>query len=237
MAHKELARTIIGVIGNVISFGMFVSPTPTFVNIWKAKSVQHFKPDPYLATILNCAMWVFYGLPIVKKDSILVSTINGVGLVIEAIFVTLFIIHSNWQKRRKIFIFLAGEAAILAIVIVVALTALHGSKRSLFVGVLCTILNIGMYLSPLTVMSRVIKTKSVKYMPFWLSLANFVNGAVWFSYAFLRFDPWLVIPNGLGTVGGLIQLILYATYYGSTNWDEDGDENGKAKEVQLSSEA
>nr|XP_027071798.1 bidirectional sugar transporter SWEET5-like [Coffea arabica] len=144
ITHKELARTIIGVIGNVISFGMFVSPTPTFVNIGRAKSVQHFKPDPYLATTLNCAMWVFYGLPIVKKDSILVSTINGVGLVIEAIFVTLFFIYSN-------------------------------CNRSLFVSVLYTILNAGI------------------------------------------FNPWLVIPNGLGTLGGLIQLIQYATYYGSTN--------------------
>ena len=59
-----------------------------------------------------------------------------------------------------------------------------------------------------------------------------------FIFIFCCFSIWnLQIPNGLGTVGGLIQLILYATYYGSTNWDEDGDENGKAKEVQLSSEA
>nr|XP_027067548.1 bidirectional sugar transporter SWEET7b-like [Coffea arabica] len=157
MAHKELARTIIGVIGNVISFGMFVSPTPTFVNIGKAMSVQHFKPDPYLATTLNCAMWVFYGLPIVKKDSILVSTINGAGLIIEAIFVTLFIIYSNWQKHKKIFHFLAGEEVILAIVIIIALRAPDGSNRSLFVSVLHTILNVGMYFSPLTVMCSVIK--------------------------------------------------------------------------------
>lgn len=232
MADKALARTIIGLIGNVISFCMFLSPAPTFVKIWRAKSVQHFKPDPYLATILNCAMWVFYGLPIVKEDSILVSTINGVGFVIEITFITIFVLYSDWPKRRKIFIVLLIEAIFFALVVVITLAALHGNKRSLFVGILCLIFNIMMYFSPLTIMRRVIKTKSVKYMPFYLSLANFANGGIWFSYAFLRFDPWLVIPNGLGALAGLTQLILYATYYSSTNWDEDEG----PKEVQLSSE-
>ena len=48
---------------------------------------------------------------------------------------------------------------ILAIVIISALTALHGSNRSLFVSVLYTILNAGMYFSPVIVMSSVIKTE------------------------------------------------------------------------------
>lgn len=31
----------------------------------------------------------------------------------------------------------------------------------------------------------VIQTRSVKYMPFLLSLFNFINGLVWFGYAFI----------------------------------------------------
>jgi len=58
-------------------------------------------------------------------------------------------------------------------------------------------------------------------MPFFLSLANFSNGLVWFSYALIKFDPYVMIPNGLGTLSGLVQLVLYATYYKTTNWDED----------------
>lgn len=40
---------------------------------------------------------------------------------------------------------------------------------------------------------RVISTKSVKYMPFYLSLANFANGCVWFCYAFIKFDPYVLV--------------------------------------------
>ncbi|CAI9112597.1 OLC1v1013065C1 [Oldenlandia corymbosa var. corymbosa] len=221
MGNTETARTAVGVIGNVISFGLFLSPVPTFVKIWKQKSVQAFKPDPYVATFLNCLLWVFYGMPFVKPDSLLVLSINAVGLVIESIYIAIFILHSDWPKRRKIFIALSVEVIFYAIIVVISMIALHGNGRINFVGILCLIFNIIMYASPLTVMRRVITTKSVKFMPFYLSLANFANGSIWFSYAFLKFDPWVLIPNGLGALSGAIQLILYATYYRTTNWDEE----------------
>ena len=35
---------------------------PTFWRIIKNKDVEEFKSDPYLATLLNCMLWVFYGI-------------------------------------------------------------------------------------------------------------------------------------------------------------------------------
>jgi solute carrier family 50 (sugar transporter) len=72
---------------------------PVFWRIIKKKDVEEFKPDPYLATLLNCMLWVFYGLPIVHPNSILVVTINGVGLVIEGIYLLIFFIYATKQKR------------------------------------------------------------------------------------------------------------------------------------------
>ncbi|WZZ12451.1 hypothetical protein YC2023_105540 [Brassica napus] len=168
MTDAHTARTIVGIIGNVISFGLFCSPIPTMIKIWKMKSVSEFKPDPYLATVLNCMMWSFYGLPFVHPDSLLVVTINGTGLFMELVYVTIFFIFATSAIRRL-----------------------------------------------------VIKTKSVKYMPFFLSLASFMNGVVW-------------IPNGLGSLSGLVQLILYATYYKTTNWnDEDGDKEKRFTNAEI----
>ncbi|KAL0417005.1 UNVERIFIED_CONTAM: Bidirectional sugar transporter SWEET5 [Sesamum latifolium] len=210
---------------------------PTFYRIWKDKSVQSYKPDPYIATVLNCAMWVLYGLPIVHPDSLLVITINGTGFFIEVFYITMFITFSDWAKRRKMFIALLLEAIFFAIVVVITLVGLHGTKsRSLFVGILCVIFNIMMYASPLTVMKRVIKTKSVKYMPFSLSLANFANGIVWSVYALLKLDPFVLVPNGLGTVSGLVQLVLFATYYRTTKWGEEEETNKQEIELQKSAE-
>ncbi|XP_062169013.1 bidirectional sugar transporter SWEET5 isoform X2 [Alnus glutinosa] len=228
MVNTEAARTAVGIIGNVISIGLFASPIPTFVKILKAKSVEDFKPDPYVATVLNCAMWCFYGLPLVHPDSFLVITINGCGLIIEIIYVTVFFLYSPWSKRRRILIALVIEIIFFACVVFVTLHFFHTTKeRSTIIGTVCIVLNVLMYASPLTVMRMVIRTRSVKYMPFTLSVANFCNGVVWMIYALLKFDLFILIPNGLGTFFGLGQLILYASYYRSTQWDR------RAREAEL----
>uniref|UniRef100_A0A453T424 Protein RUPTURED POLLEN GRAIN 1 n=1 Tax=Aegilops tauschii subsp. strangulata TaxID=200361 RepID=A0A453T424_AEGTS len=67
---------------------------------------------------------------------------------------------------------------------------------------------------------KVIRTKSVEYMPFFLSLVNFLNGCCWTAYALIKFDLYVAIPNGLGAFFGLIQLILYACYYKLTPKNE-----------------
>eukprot|EP00253_Pinus_taeda_P007438 PITA_07438 len=58
----------------------------------------------------------------------------------------------------------------------------------------------------------VIKTKSVKYMPFFLSLFVFLCGTSWFIFGLLGNDPFVYIPNGVGSLLGAMQLILYAVY-------------------------
>ncbi|KAG6686593.1 hypothetical protein I3842_11G028300 [Carya illinoinensis] len=228
MVDTETTRTIVGVLGNILALGLFASPIPTFIKIYQAKSVEEFKPDPYLATVLNCALWCIYGLPFVHPDSYLVISINSAGLVIELIYLIIFFIYSPFSKRRKIIIALVIETIFIICVVVIALQVFHTTKdRSMIVGILCIIFNIVMYASPLTVMRMVIRTKSVKYMPFTLSLANFCDTVVWMIYSLLKFDVYILIPNVLGAFSGLVQLILYAIYYRPTQWDTT------ARETQL----
>ncbi|WVZ15844.1 hypothetical protein V8G54_013410, partial [Vigna mungo] len=237
MVNPAIARNVVGIIGNVISFGLFFSPAPTFYGIVKKKSVEEFKPDPYIATVLNCAFWVFYGMPFVHPNSILVLTINSVGLVFEFVYLTIYYIYATNKGRMKVLIFLLIELIFFAAVVLVTMLALHGTKkRSLVVGILSDIFNVMMYVSPLTVMAKVIKTKSVKYMPFWLSMANFLNGLCWTTYALIHpFDRYVLISNGIGAISGLVQLLLYACYCScKSENDDDVDHNLKPAGVQLS---
>ncbi|KEH24860.1 bidirectional sugar transporter SWEET7b [Medicago truncatula] len=234
MVNQSAIRTVVGIIGNVISFGLFFSPAPTFYKIIKKKDVEEFKPDPYLATLLNCAFWVFYGMPFVHPNSLLVVTINGVGLVFEVVYLTIFFIYANKKGRKKLLLYLLIEAAFFAIIVLITMLALHGTtKRSLIVGIICDIFNILMYASPLTIMATVIRTKSVKYMPFWLSLTNFLNGLCWTTYALLHpFDIYVLISNGIGVISGTIQLILYG-YYWCRGDNQIGDDKNDAPAVTV----
>ncbi|BAF24616.1 Os09g0258700 [Oryza sativa Japonica Group] len=171
MVSPDLIRNMVGIVGNIISFGLFLSPVPTFYRIIKNKDVQDFKADPYLATLLNCMLWVFYGLPIVHPNSILVVTINGIGLVIEAVYLTIFFLFSDKKNKKKMGVVLATEALFMAAVVLGVLLGAHThQRRSLIVGILCVIFGTIMYSSPLTIMSQVVKTKSVEYMPLLLSV-------------------------------------------------------------------
>ncbi|KAM0832180.1 hypothetical protein ACQ4PT_065030 [Festuca glaucescens] len=193
MVSADAARNIVGIIGNVISFGLFLSPVPTFWKIYKKKDVEEFKADPYLATLLNCMLWI--------------RLINPMSFVRAA--------EGALLPRRRGGVH--GDRG--------ALRAAHlhtHEKRSMIVGILCIIFGTMMYASPLTVMGKVIKTKSTEYMPFLLSLVNFCNGCCWTAYALIKFDLYITIPNGLGALFGLAQLVLYACYCGSTPKKNNG---------------
>uniref|UniRef100_K3YYP8 Bidirectional sugar transporter SWEET n=3 Tax=Setaria TaxID=4554 RepID=K3YYP8_SETIT len=217
MVSAETIRTAIGVIGNGTALVLFLSPVPTFYRIWKKRAVEQYSAIPYVATLLNCMMWVLYGLPVVHPHSMLVITINGTGMAIQLTYVTLFLLYSTGAARRKVMLLLAAEVAFVGAVAALVLTLAHThERRSMIVGVLCVLFGTGMYAAPLAVMKMVIQTKSVEYMPLFLSLASLVNGICWTAYALIKFDLYITIPNGLGVLFAVAQLILYAIYYKST---------------------
>ncbi|CAD6251046.1 unnamed protein product [Miscanthus lutarioriparius] len=200
-----------------------------------------YSPVPYVATLLNCMMWVLYGLPAVHPHSMLVITINGTGVAIEVTYITLFLLYSTGATRRRVLLQLAAEVAFVGAVAALVLNLAHTyERRSMVVGILCVLFGTGMYAAPLSVMyppsitcdmdidrvffyvcfssmtqKMVIKTKSVEYMPLFLSLASLVNGICWTAYALIRFDLYITVPNGLGVLFALAQLVLYAIYYKS----------------------
>ncbi|KAL8140766.1 hypothetical protein V2J09_006787 [Rumex salicifolius] len=213
---REQIRFIIGILGNVIAISLFLSPVPTSIDIIKKKSTQEYNPNPYLAAVLSCGMWVFYGMPFVHPDSILVITINSAGVTLELVYV------------RKMTMILIAELVIFVVVIVCTLKFVHGTDtRTIVVGSVSVACNIIMYAAPLTIMRAVIQTKSVKFMPLPLSLCTLCNGTIWVTYALVKFDPWILTPNALGVVSGLVQVFLYAMYYkkdSSHNDEENGHE-------------
>ncbi|KAG7559431.1 SWEET sugar transporter [Arabidopsis thaliana x Arabidopsis arenosa] len=227
MLSATVARNIAGIFGNLIPLFVFLSPIPSFITIYKNKKVEGYKADPYLATVLNCTLWVFYGLPIVHPGSILVIPINAVGLCLGLSYLAMFFYFSPTSQKVKLGLWFIGEIVFIGIVAACTLLLFHTHKqRSCFVGILCVIsVSCLIYIAPLTIMIKVIKTKSVKYMPFSLSLAYFLNGVVWVAYALIKFDLFSLIGNGLGTVSGAVQLILYACYYKTTPKDDEKHSN------------
>lgn len=220
----DVAHFIFGIFGNVSGLFLFLAPIVTFWRIIKNKSTEKFSGVPYPMTLLNCLLSAWYGLPFVSPNNILVTIINGTGAGIEIIYVFIFIYFAPKKEKAKILGLFSFVVAVFSVVVLVSLFALQGNARKLFCGFAAAIFSIIMYGSPLSIMRLVIKTKSVEFMPFFLSLFVFLCGTSWFIYGLLGRDPFVAVPNGVGSALGTAQLILYFIYR-----DKKGDQKKKPR--------
>ncbi|KAK9933810.1 hypothetical protein M0R45_020985 [Rubus argutus] len=215
----------IGVIGNLISVLMFLAPVYTFSRIVRNRSTEEFTSLPYVCTFLNSFLWTYYG--IIKPGAYLVSTVNGFGVLAEIIYLSLFLTYATANKRTNTVIWIGIlDVGFPIVAILVTWLALKGDVRINAIGFLGAGLNIIMYASPLAAMKTVVTTKSVEYMPFWLSFFLFLNGGVWLFYAWLQQDYFLGVPNGMGFLLGTVQLLLYLIYKKPTKKEEKNLSSG-----------
>ncbi|XVF30924.1 hypothetical protein REPUB_Repub16aG0101100 [Reevesia pubescens] len=208
--HSQLAL-IFGVLGNIVSFLVFLAPVPTFYNIYQKNTAEGYQPIPYMVALSSAMMLLYYG--ILKTNANLIISINGIGCAIEVIYLVLYIIYS--PKRVKVFtvkwiiIFNLGGYCLIMVVT----NLLTGRfKRVTVMGWICAVYNIAVFASPLSIMSHVIRTKSVEHMSFSLSFFLTLCATMWFSYGFLVKDFYIALPNVLGFLLGIAQMILYVTY-------------------------
>lgn len=227
----DAASTAIGILGNITAVLLFLSPLPTFCEIVKKRSVGSYSAVPYVCSLGNCLIWVFYGLPIITPNLILVITINGFGVAMETLYLLIYIPCAQRKVKVKILIILLVVLAFYGVMIALALTVLPVNKRSLFVGTIAAVLNTAMYAAPLAAMKNVIESKSVESMPFLLSLCTLINSCLWTIFGVLKKDPFIIVPNVLGVLFGIMQLALYGFYHnyqraGENHENISGQANG-----------
>lgn len=207
-------KMALGILGNVTALGLFLVPVRTMVTVVQLRSTENFSVFPYIMTLLNCLLWTFYGMPFVGEGRTLVITINALGVALEAAYVLLFFIFNPSKQRVQTSIYTGVVLLFFGAVAAITLAVFDTyDSRSLFVGIVADVASVAMYAAPLEIMWLVIRTKSVKYMPFYLSLLAFANGSAWTAYAVYVRDIYILIPNAVGMILGIAQLILYARYH------------------------
>lgn len=201
-----------GIAGNILAFALFISPLPTFRRIVRNRSTEQFSGLPYIYSLLNCLICLWYGMPLISPGIILVATVNSAGAVFQLTYIIVFISYAEKTKKIKMIGLMVGVFAAFAAVVFVSLEIYDPRPRQMFVGCLSAASLVSMFASPLFIINLVIRTKSVEYMPFHLSLATFLMSLSFFSYGMLKHDPFIYVPNGIGTILGVAQLALYSYY-------------------------
>ncbi|XP_022974322.1 bidirectional sugar transporter SWEET10-like [Cucurbita maxima] len=202
---------VFGLLGNVISFMVFLAPLPTFYKIYKKKSAEGYQSLPYVVALFSAMLWIYYAL--LKTKATFLITINSFGCLIETLYIFLFIFYAptklRFQTARMLVLLnVLGFGVMLALTLVLA----KGERRLKVLGWICLVFNLTVFAAPLFIMGKVIKTKSVEYMPFALSFFLTLNAVMWFFYGLLLKDYYIALPNVVGFMFGIIQMILFMIF-------------------------
>ncbi|KAL4346676.1 hypothetical protein GQ457_17G024420 [Hibiscus cannabinus] len=210
-------RFAVGIMGNASSLLLYAAPILTFSRVVRKRSTEEFSCIPYIVALSNCLLYTWYGLPVVssKWENFPVITINGLGIILELSFIFIYLWFAPTRGKIK-----AGGIT-MVVVLIFSVTALVSAfvfhdhhHRKVLVGSVGLVASVAMYAAPLVVVKQVIVTKSVEFMPFYLSFFSFLASVLWLAYGLLSHDLLLASPNLVGLPLGLLQLGLYCKYSG-----------------------
>ncbi|AEE75565.1 Bidirectional sugar transporter SWEET2 [Arabidopsis thaliana] len=212
-ASLSMCKDVAGIAGNIFAFGLFVSPMPTFRRIMRNKSTEQFSGLPYIYALLNCLICLWYGTPFISHSNAMLMTVNSVGATFQLCYIILFIMHTDKKNKMKMLGLLFVVFAVVGVIVAGSLQIPDQLTRWYFVGFLSCGSLVSMFASPLFVINLVIRTKSVEFMPFYLSLSTFLMSASFLLYGLFNSDAFVYTPNGIGTILGIVQLALYCYYH------------------------
>ncbi|CAL4984518.1 unnamed protein product [Urochloa decumbens] len=200
-----------GLLGNIISFMTYLAPLPTFYRIFKSKSTEGFQSVPYVVALFSAMLWIYYAL--LKSNEFLLITVNAAGCVIETIYIVIYLAYA--PKKAKLFtamILLLLNVGVFGLILLLTMLFAAGEKRVVLLGWVCVGFAVSVFVAPLSIIRKVVVTRSVEFMPFFLSLSLTVSAVVWFLYGLLIKDKYVALPNVIGFTFGVIQMGLYAFY-------------------------
>ncbi|KAA3475722.1 bidirectional sugar transporter SWEET12-like [Gossypium australe] len=184
---------ISGLLGNISSLVVFLAPLPTFIRVCKKKSTEGFQSIPYVVSLFSAMLWIYYAY--VKTGAFLLITINSFGCVIETLYIALYITYA--PKEARIFtlrILLLLDFGVFCAVLLITHFLAKGSNRVQLLGWISVVFATSVFAAPLSIIRQVIRTKSVEFMP---------------------------IPNVLGFIFGMLQMVLHAVYRKHKTVSED----------------
>ncbi|KAL8474535.1 hypothetical protein ACS0TY_031114 [Phlomoides rotata] len=199
-----------GLLGNIVSFMVFLAPIPTFYRIYKKKSSEGYQSIPYVVALFSAVLWIYYAF--LKCNATLLITINSVGIFIQTFYIFFHFFYASRnakvQSLKLLLVFIVSGIGIVS----VTQAFVKPSERVIVIGWICLVFSLCVFVAPLCILRQVVRTKSVEHMPFLLSVFLTISAVMWFFYGLFLKDYNIALPNVLGFIFGVLQMVLYARY-------------------------
>jgi solute carrier family 50 protein (sugar transporter) len=163
----------------------------TFRQVYLKRTASGFSSLPYVVSFFSCVLWVLYA--VVKTDSHLLLSINSAGCAFEAVYIVFYLAYAPRRATvRTAFYMLLGAAA-LGLCIGVTLRGLPPRHRVKFLGSVCLASSLAVFVAPLSVIVKVVRTRSAEFLPIGLCFCLVLSAVAWFCYGLFTNDPYVMV--------------------------------------------
>ncbi len=123
---------------------------PTFYRVYRKKSTEGFQSTPYVVTLFSCMLWMYYAF--VKSGAELLVTINGVGCVIETVYLAMYLAYAPKSARMLTAKMLLGlNIGLFGVIALVTLLLSRGELRVHVLGWICVAVSLSVFAAPLSI--------------------------------------------------------------------------------------
>jgi uncharacterized protein with PQ loop repeat len=100
----------------------------------------------------------------------------------------------------------------VGVISLISFSEFADSTNEWVVGIVVNLNVVFFYGAPLSTILHVLKTKNSASIHIWTMITNTANATFWGAYGLAILDPFVYVPNGLGTALGVIQIFLVMTF-------------------------
>mmetsp|Transcript_31050 Transcript_31050/g.75040 ORF Transcript_31050/g.75040 Transcript_31050/m.75040 type:complete len:395 (-) Transcript_31050:265-1449(-) len=114
--------------------------------------------------------------------------------------------------HERLVLFFVVVWVIVISIVTFAKDSIDDETKQLIVGTVVNMNLVFFYGSPLSTIFAVIREKNSASIHIPTMVTNTLNGTFWFIYGMAILDFFVAVPNGLGTLLGVVQIVLCATF-------------------------
>jgi solute carrier family 50 protein (sugar transporter) len=220
MAEEEgnkLIGEIFGWTGTGLAIYFYLAPAVPFIKLVNEQLKVNDVPGILLiCSFMNCILWADYGLLL---DTFQIYLANGIGGAITLIWITIYLIYfGNQSMKCAIFLIL------LLMVLVGGISyTFYFIIEAKITGLIAMIFNVLMYAAPFEKITKVFKTRNHNLIPIFSTIGGFFCSLCWLMFGIYKSDRNLMIPNALGLLCAIIQVIVYLVFYCKKRSEENFD--------------
>lgn len=221
MSAVSLADRVCPALGFLLSNALYAAPLPATLRRVKAGSLGELNPLPSALMVIGTTSWLGYALS-AGNPWIAATNVPGALLAIGTFVALLPLMRPGRQLQQVQATVVGGSLCTISLWTYLIFSGASAATRSGALGTYASAICVLLFASPLSTISRVIRTGNAASILAPLTAAQCLNCLLWTTYGvFAARDVFVWGPNGTGLILGLAQLALKVCF---RSWEDDAKE-------------